>query len=555
MHKFEEQGGDAKAVGWISMSDLFMLCSIMMLAVAVCFALSLKKTSGQLTSVKSDYAKDRAAYALTLGDLNTRLVGLNSEVGSYKSQTATLDLQLQNLTNSLSESDKNLAHFRNETAKYKSQSESLSNELTLQTNRLNAVQGEYDKYKNASSLKLTELNSDLARLKREADEYKLNITNLRTQADALELKLGESQKQFAAMTNEREKYRLQSEQAAVTLEALKLSSKGELAKASGELTRLSAELIKSKEELTKANAEREQLLAALNTSKTAQANLQKGMKDLEFGLNTVTDEKIALQTALADREGSLAALNSDLAKLKPMVGKLKTDLDIAHNRIVDLERAVFEKINRAKLVITLSAADVPKGFTLELFVTDPLDNVCGPFSSVIFNEGDEIGFLQQSVDFKSGAEGSQKAVFYSLRPLSSRNGRAYMVKAMIRHNGNDENVRLPHNVTVTCNIDLPQVSGPEAHKEVKLDITWHGYIKKVKHNGPLTASTQYKNMWPWEPSYHFERFVCDFSVEGNSIANLRTADKLPTETVGAAQVPYSGSREVEQRIDSVRNRN
>ena len=226
-------------------------------------------------------------------------------------------------------------------------------------------------------------------------------------------------------------------------------------------------------------------------------------------------------------------------------------------RIVDLEKDIFETINRAKLVITISAQDVPKDFTLELFVTDPLSNECGPFSSVIFNEGDEIGVLQQSVDFRSGMKGSQKAVFYSLRPVYASNvtSGTYTVKAMLRHNGNDANVPLPHPVTVNCNVDLPYISGPDAHKGAKREITSAGFIKKIRRSGQMNSSTPYKNMWPWEPVYHYDRFVCDFKIDGDKISDLRTYDMLPTAPPGTVTTPsISGRDGQELKIDSIRNR-
>ena len=308
-------------------------------------------------------------------------------------------------------------------------------------------------------------------------------------------------------------------------------------------------------ELTKLGGEKEQLLADLNAWKTNYAVLMKDDADLKQKLNILDVDKKRADAKIADLEGSIVGLTGELGELKPQVAKLKVDLTGAHLRIIDLEKLVFEKINRARLAVTVTAQNVPKDFTIELIVTDPLGNECGPFSSVIFNDGDEIGVLQQSVDFKGGTEGAQKAVFYSMRPVYSRaEPGIYSVKAMIRQNDNDSNVQLPRPVTVQCSVDLPYTNNPEAHKVAQLEITSPGYIKKARRTGQLSASTPYKNMWPWEPSYHFERTVCDFRVSGDAITNFRTFDKIAAESV-----PYTGPRTVvrapeEQKIDSIRNR-
>src|SRR5262249_51267790 len=162
------------------------------------------------------------------------------------------------------------------------------------------------------------------------------------------------------------------------------------------------------------------------------------------------NDKKKADVRLAELGGNIAVLNAEIGDLKPQIAKLKVDLNGANLRVIDLEKLVFEKINRAKLVVTATADNVPPGFTLELIVTDPWGNDCGPFSSVIFNGGDEIGVLQQSVDFRSGTEGSQKAVFYSMRPVYIGNevGGSYTVRAMIRQNDNDSRVQLSNPVAV-----------------------------------------------------------------------------------------------------------
>lgn len=578
MFNLEEQGGEAKAVGWISMSDMFMLCSIVMLAVAVCFALSLKKTDLSLATVEGDYAAYRNTNALTIDELKAKAVQLTNEAGGYRTQASELDQQLKNLKSQLADSEKQLGLSKNESAKFKSQSEGLAGELGIQATKLNSVQNEFDKFRNINTLTIGELKTEILRLTKEANDSKATVASLHLQLSTVEGKLAESEKQVASLKSDRENLKTESARLATEFGKQKSNFEGalatanadlaelrdklarvtdDLAKANSYLAKTNADMTRTNKELSKVGGEKDQLLADLNTQKSAYAILQKEENDLKLKLDIAEVDRKKLEAKLAGLTGTIAGLTDEIGELKPQLAKLDSDLTGAKLRIIDLEKAVFEKINRAKLVITIAAQDVPKDYTLELFVTDPLTNECGPFSSVIFNDGDEIGVLQQSVDFKSGKEGSQKAVFYTLRPVTARNepGRKYTVKAMIRHNGNNENAQLPHPVTVNCSIDLPYSTGPDAHKVAKLEITSPGFINKVRRNGPLTSATPYKNMWPWEPVYHFERTVCDFRIDGDAITSLRSFDKILAELPVMVQAPVSTGRDPqEQKIDSIRNR-
>ncbi len=585
MLNFDEQNGEAKAVGWISMSDLFMMSSITMLAVAVAFAIGLQNKDTSLTSVKGEYDKYRTANTKTIDDLKANVALLSAEGGNVKAQAAGMARQLSDLKAQLVDTESQLARAKDEAAKYKARGEELAGELKVQTSKLNTVQSDFDKYRTINSMTVGELKTELIRITKDADTYKESVANLSLQVSALNAKLSDAEKQVTLLTSDRDKYKTESARLAADLDKQKAKAeadlakldaemaklKSELAAVSGDLTKVSGELARSKDavaktntnlatankELAKVGAEKDDLLAELNSRKNAYAILQQEENELKLKLNSADAEKKKLEARLSDLSGTVVGLTDEIGVLKPQLTKLNVDLAGAKLRIIDLEKAVFEKINRAKMVVTLTAQDVPKGFTLELFVFDPLGNDCGPYSSVIFNDGDEIGVLQQSVDFKSGNEGSQKAVFYTSRPISARTepGRKYTVKAMIRHNGNDENARLPRNVLVKCNIDLPNVQGPEAHQFAKLEITSPGYINKMKQTGTLTATTPYKNMWPWEPVYHFERTVCDFRYDGDRITDLRTFDDaiVTTSPSTGSYVP-AAPRGQESKIESIRQR-
>ncbi len=549
MHKFEEQGGEAKALGWISMSDLFMLCSIVMLAVAVAFASVLKKTDIRLTNVQGEYANYKNSNTLTLTELRDKSVQLAQESSSFKSQANGLDQQLAALKLQFADSEKQRQFYADETAKFKSQSENYSKELTIQLAKLNALQSEFDKYRSVNVASMTDLKSELVRMAKDIEGYKTNVAALHLQIGTLDSQLADSQKAVANLKLDRDKLRSDSDRLATDLNVRTLSYTSDLAKANSDKSKLNADL-------AKLGGEREQLLADLERWKSTSAALTKEDRDLKLKLHILEDDKKTADAKLANLEGTIVGLTGEIGELKPQINKLKIDLDGAHLRIIDLEKLVFEKIDRARLVVSVTAQDVPNDFTLELIVTDPLGNDCGPFSSVIFNEGDEIGVLQQSVDFKSGREGSQKAVFYSMRPLYARvESGSYSVKAMIRHIDNDSHSQLARPITVNCSVDLPYTKSPDAHKVAQLDITSPGYIRKVRRSSQLTASSPYKNMWPWEPSYHFERTLCDFRISGDTIANFRTFDKFAADTSTIVQNPGTFVRTVdEQKIDSIRNR-
>src|SRR5258705_11295583 len=122
MFNLEEQGGEGKAVGWISMADMFMLCSILMVAVAVGFAMSLKSTDKLLNSVQGEYATYKNSTTAAIEDLKGKSVLLNSEVGEFKSQAAGLDQQLIQTRNHLADSEQQRAAFKGAAAKFKSES-------------------------------------------------------------------------------------------------------------------------------------------------------------------------------------------------------------------------------------------------------------------------------------------------------------------------------------------------------------------------------------------------------------------------------------------------
>ncbi len=577
MFNLEEQGGEAKAVGWISMSDMFMLCTIVMLAVAVAFALSLDKTDLKLATVEGEYQQYRNTNTLTIEEMKEKAAQLTKESGGYKTQAASLDEEL-----SLS---------KIQSAKFQSRSESLASELAAQNSKLNSVQSEFDKYRNINTATMGELKTELMRLNKLTDDYKTNAAALSLQINTVDSKLAESERQAAALKNDRDKFKAEGERLVSELAKQKSKFEADLTSANGDLTRLAAELArvngeygkahaewtlatgelnksntelarvnadlaKATADLAKAGGDSKRMLADLNTTQSSYTALLKEDNDLKLKLNVLRGEKESAEAKLADLQRTVIGLTGEIGEMKPQLTKLKMDLSGANLRNIDLEKAVFEKINRAKLVVTVAAQDVPKGFTLELFVTDPLANECGPFSEVIFNDGDEIGVLQQSVDFKSGQEGSQKAVFYSMRPVYSRmEGGTYRVRAMIRQNNNDETAQLPHSVMVTCSVDLPNITGPDAHKVAQLEVTSPGVIKKVRRNGQLTPATQYKSMWPWEPVYHYERTICDFQIRGDRITNFRDIAKLSAEfpvTVQSSGPAVRGPEE--HRIDSIRNR-
>ncbi|MEI6236261.1 MAG: hypothetical protein WCT04_24660 [Planctomycetota bacterium] len=550
MFNVEEQGGEAKAVGWISMADLFMLCSIVMLSVAVVFAMSLKKTDQLLTTKTADYAVLRSTNSVTIGDLKTDVSHLQSEVSDVRSQASLLDMQLKSTRSQLEATEKQLASSRNLAAQYKAQGEGLSNDLNTLNLKLSAVQSQFDAYRSSTTLSISDLKLDVSRLNKANDDYKSALAILRQRELDLNAKLAETDKLVLDLQAERGKYKVESERLAADIANQRTRFESEIAK-------LNVLVTKASGDYTKANSDKEQLLIDLNASRMGFANLLKEDEGLKQRLVISDSARKNLEAKLNALEGTIAGLSGEIGILRPQVAKLEVDLNGARLRIIDLEKDVFETINRAKLVVTVTAVDVPQDFTLELLITDPLANECGPFSSVIFNEGDEIGVLQQSVDFRSGRAGVQKAVFYSLRPVlsNSANGGMYVVKAMIRHNSNNETMQLPKSVSVQCNIDLPNAASPDAHKVAMRDITTSGFIKKARRDGPLTASSPYKSMWPWEPVYHFERILCDFRIEGNRIVNLRTYEKLSTETAGPFQPSTQPSRSgQEQRIDSVRQR-
>jgi septal ring factor EnvC (AmiA/AmiB activator) len=550
MFEHHEDGGDAKAVGWISMSDMFMLCSIVMLGVAVSFALLLKKTDNRLASVQGDYANYKSVNTQTIEELTTKSEQLTKEAGGYKAQTINQEQQLGNLKTQLSETEKQRAAL-------KARSDNLANELSAQTTKLGSVQGELDSLRNASSASIADLKSQVNTLTKDLTAQKAAVAALTERANSIAGKLAESEKEAANLKNSAAKLKTEGERLASELEKQTSKLTGDLAKVNSELAKAGGELARSRAELDKISGERDRLLADLAASKAANSALQKDDKDLKLKLIALEDDKKKAEARLKELGGTIAVLNGEIGELKPQMAKLQTELNGANLRVIDLEKLVFEKINRAKLVVTVTAEDVPKDFTLELFVTDPWGNECGPFAPGIFNEGDEIGVLQQSVDFRSGRAGSQKAVFYSMRPVysGSESGGMYTVRAMIRHNSNDANVQLPHPVMVSCTVELPNIVGLDARKTAQLEINYPGYIKKTRRAGQLTASTQFKNMWPWEPVYHFERTVCDFRINGERITNFRTFEKIIADT----PVQINGTGPIgraleEQKIDSIRNR-